>query len=99
MALIYQFLQHDGGNRIRQESGGFYRIQAGHLSAANRFQKVIDTLTGQNTRACSDLEPSTENISANRVLDHTTYGNSLVFVDTPGLDKAPEIVKKWMENM
>ena len=71
-----------------------------HSRWANRSQKVIDTLTGQNTRVGKTLKSYTDQVCAYRILSHEKYYDKLVLVDTPGLNAydALETVTEWMEN-
>ena len=69
----------------------------------NILQKIIDTLTGQKTRAGTSLKSVTDEVSAHRVLNHPTHRNKLVFVDTPGFDDTNksdkqilEMISQWM---
>jgi predicted GTPase len=70
---------------------------------ANHLQQIIDTLTGQKTRAGTSLKSVTDEVSAHRVMNHPKYGSKLVFVDTPGFDDTNksdkqilEMISQWM---
>ncbi|KIM46982.1 hypothetical protein M413DRAFT_440534 [Hebeloma cylindrosporum] len=72
------------------------------LTGSGKSQ-IIDSLTGQNTRAAKSLKTCADGVSAYRVLDHEKYGNRLVLVDTPGFDATHktdrqilEMISKWM---
>jgi len=65
--------------------------------------QIIDSLTGQKTRAGTSLKSVTDEVSAHRVIGHETYGNKLVLVDTPGLDDSHKsdktilkMISEWM---
>jgi predicted GTPase len=73
------------------------------MSIFQRVRQIIDTLTGQKTRAAKSLKSCADGVSAHRVLDHEKYGNKLVLVDTPGFDATHktdkqilEMISKWM---
>jgi len=56
------------------------------VMSTNHSQQVIDTLTGQHSRAGARLHSVTNEIYAYRVLDHESYGDKLVLVDTLAFD-------------
>jgi len=58
---------------------------------ADGLEKILDTLTGQNTRASSGVNPGTTQVSAHRILGHRKYGEKLVLVDTPGFENRSKI--------
>jgi len=76
-----------------------------HFMSANLIicAKIIDTLTGQKTRAGTSLKSVTDEVSAHRVLGHPKYADKLVLVDTPGFDDTNksdkqilDMISQWM---
>jgi len=62
------------------------------------INKIIDTLTGQQgRRAGDDLESSTQDLEASRILDHERYGSRIVLVDTPGFDDSTRTDKQILD--
>jgi predicted GTPase len=67
--------------------------------------KMIDTLTGQDSRSGSSLKSVTKDVVAVRVLNHLKYGDNLVLVDTPGFDDVSksdkvilEMISSWLSK-
>lgn len=61
--------------------------------------RIIDALTGEDTRAGSSLKSVTKDVAAFRVLNHAKYGNNLVLVDSPGFDDTTKSDKYILETI